>query len=84
MGDEEVSRSKLRRDRRALAVARYVKRSADMGCEEYTGTGRWGMASYKACAWLMSRKVHALWEVDETRYDRQYFIVSKMFGIKEW
>jgi hypothetical protein len=69
--------SKLRRDRRALRTARYVHRCEALTGWEYTGTGRWGMASYRALNWLHKRKVHAV--DDDVRADRQAHLVNRMF-----
>lgn len=65
--------SKLRRDRRAIRTARYVRRCETLTGWEYTGTGRWGMASYRALKWLHKRKAPDLYN------DRQAYAVNSMF-----
>jgi len=71
--------SKLRRDRRALRTARYVRRCETLTGTCYTGTGRWGMASYRAMHWLYARKA---W--DKPREGDQLEAVSRYFCGQAW
>lgn len=70
-------RSRLKRDRRAMKIARYVKRCEKIAGDSYTGVGRWGMASYRALSWFSTRKVKATWN-DVRAYD-QVRRVDRMF-----
>ena len=70
--------SRLRRDRHARKVARYVARREPQ--DHYTGTGRWGMASYRALSWLIERNYRAL--PDDPRSERQIYHVYRMFGVE--
>lgn len=71
--------SRLRRDRHALKVARYVKRCDELTGITYTGTGRWGMASYRAARWMYDRKVWG-----KKNEDRLMDEVHKIFYGKPW
>lgn len=70
--------SKLRRDRHARKVARYVARYEPF--DRYSGTGRWGMASYRALSWMTERQYRAL--PDDPRSDRQIYHVYRRFGVE--
>lgn len=73
--------SRLRRDRKALRTARYVRRGDKLGAEEYSGTGRWGMASYRHMAWLMMRRVRATAD-DHIRVEQQAAHVYRLFWMR--
>jgi hypothetical protein len=70
--------SRLRRDRKALKTARFVARYEPD--DRYTGTGRWGWASYRAIAWMVQRQVRAT--MDDPRSERQVYHVYRAFGVE--
>lgn len=74
-----MSRSKLARDRRARAVARYTRRT---DCRGYSGVGRWGMASYRALSWLVRRRAGTRGRAPAAYSGRQVSAVYAMFGMR--